>query len=385
MPRLSRGLVGLFAAGAGLAAACLYYNQPILGTIARDFDASPGAVGAIPTATQLGYAAGILLSAPLGDRLDRRRLIVAKGAALTGALVVAALAPSILVLCVASLAIGLLATIAQDFVPAAAALAPAESRGKTVGTVMTGLLLGILLSRLASGSVGQHFGWRAVYFGAAGTIALLTAVAAMRLPPLAPTSDASYLALLGSIARLVRDVGALRRAALAQSFLSMAFSGFWSTLALALAAPPFELGSAAAGAFGIAGAVGALVAPVAGASADRRGPEIVVRSAIVVVIVSFVAMALAPGSLAVLVVTTVTADLGIQAALIAHQSIIYGLDPTARSRLNAALVSAMFFGMSSGAALASRALARWGFAGVAVFGVVTSVLALVVRVWPSRR
>ena len=300
-------------------------------------------------------------------------------------MIVAALAPSILVLCVASLAIGLLATIAQDFVPAAAALAPAESRGKTVGTVMTGLLLGILLSRLASGTVGQHFGWRAVYFGAAGTIALLTVVAATRLPPLAPSSDASYLALLGSIARLVRDVSALRRAALAQSFLSMAFSGFWSTLALALAAPPFELGSAVAGAFGIAGAVGALIAPVAGAASDRRGPEIVVRAAIVVVVLSFVAMALAPGSLVVLVVTTVTADLGIQAALIAHQSIIYGLDPTARSRLNAALVSAMFFGMSSGAALASRALARWGFVGVAVFGVVTSALALTVRLWPSRR
>lgn len=375
----------MFAAGAGLAAACLYYNQPILGTIARDLGATPGEVGIVPTATQLGYAAGILLSAPLGDRLDRRRLIVAKGAALAAALILAALSPSIVVLAIASLAIGLLATIAQDFVPAAAALAPAESRGKIVGTVMTGLLLGILLSRLASGTVGQHFGWRAVYFGAAGTVALLTVVAAVRLPPLAPSSDASYVALLRSIALLVRDVSALRRAALAQSFLSMAFSGFWSTLALALSAPPFELGSAIAGAFGIAGAVGALIAPVAGAASDRRGPEVVVRGAIVIVVVSFVAMALAPGSLVVLVITTVTADLGIQAALIAHQSIIYGLDPTARSRLNAALVSAMFFGMSSGAALASRALARWGFVGVAVFGIVTSALALVVRLWPSRR
>ncbi len=336
-------------------------------------------------ATQIGYAAGILLSAPLGDRLDRRRVILVKGAALVVALLLAGLSRSIELLCVASLAVGLLATVAQDFVPAAAALAPAASSGKTVGTVMTGLLLGILLSRLVSGSVAERFGWRVVYFGAAGTIALLTLLAAARLPRFTPSSTASYGSLLRSIATLLRDVAPLRRAALAQGLLSVAFSGFWSTLALVLAEPPYRMGSTVAGAFGIAGAAGALIAPVAGAMADRRGPEIVLRASAVVVVASFGAMALFPGSLAVLIATTVLFDLGMQASLIAHQTIIYGLDPAARSRLNAALVSCMFFGMSAGAFLASRALARWGFSGVALLGVVAASLALMVRVWPSRR
>ncbi len=382
--RLSPALVGLFAAGAGLSVASLYYNQPILGAIARDLAVGTRAVGYVPMATQLGYAAGILLSAPLGDRLDRRQVIVAKGTLLALSLLLAGLARSVELLCVASLAIGLLATVAQDFVPAAAALAPAASRGKTVGSVMTGLLLGILLSRLVSGTAADRFGWRAVYFGAAATIALLTAASFARLPRFEPSSTQSYGELLRSIAGLVRDVAPLRRAALAQGLLSVAFSGFWSTLALVLSEAPFHMGSAVAGAFGIAGAVGALLAPVAGSMADRRGPEVVLRASAALVVASFGAMALLPGSLVVLVITTVLFDLGVQASLIAHQTVVYGLDPSARSRLNAVLVSSMFFGMSFGAMVASRALARWGFVGVALLGVVAASLALLVRLWPSR-
>ncbi len=383
-PRLSPALVALFATGAGLAAASLYYNQPILGAITRDLGTTPEAAGYVPTITQLGYAAGILLSAPLGDRLDRRLLILAKGAALTVALLLAGLAPSLEMLCAASLAIGLAATIAQDFVPAAAALAPTASRGKVVGTVMTGLLLGILLSRLVSGAVGQRFGWRTVYFGAAGSIAILTAVTALRLPSLAASATASYGALLRSIVGLLRDLAPLRRAALSQALFSVAFSGFWSTLALVLAEPPYGMGSAIAGAFGIAGAAGAAIAPVAGAMADRRGPEAVIRGAALVVIASFAAMLAFPKSLWVLIATTVLFDLGVQAALIAHQTIVYGLDATARSRLNAALVSSMFLGMAAGAALASRAFAQWGLVGVAGLGVVAASAALLVRLWPTQ-
>jgi len=384
-PLLSRGLLALLAAGAGLSASSLYVNQPILGAIARDLGASAGAVGAIPMLTQLGYAAGILLFSPLGDRFDKRRVIVVKGAALALTLALASASPSVGALALASFVVGLTATVAQDFVPAAAALAPEASRGKTVGVVMTGLLLGILGSRLASGLVGDLFGWRVVYFGAAGAVALLTVAAARGLPRIAPTSDAPYGALLRSLAGLVRAHAPLRRAALGQALLSVAFSAFWSTLALALAKPPFTLGSTAAGAFGIAGAAGALIAPFAGAMADRRGPERVIRGGAALVALSFVAMAVAPRSLAVLVGATITFDLGVQACLIAHQSIVYGLAPDARSRVNAALVSAMFFGMSAGAALGSRAFGAWGFPAVALLGVTAATLALVVRLVPARR
>ena len=188
-PSLSPALLALLASGAGLSAASLYYNQPILGQIAHDLGASVEAVGAIPMLTQLGYAAGILLFSPLGDRFDKRRIVLVKGSVLALTLVLAGLAPSIFALAAASLVIGLTATLAQDFVPVAASLAPEASRGKTVGVVMTGLLLGILGSRLASGVVGDHFGWRVVYFGAAGSIALLTAASAARLPSLSATSS----------------------------------------------------------------------------------------------------------------------------------------------------------------------------------------------------
>lgn len=381
---LSRSLLAVLAAGAGLSAATLYYNQPVLGAIARDLGVSARDVGVVPTTTQLGYAAGILAFAPLGDRYDKRRIVVAKLVALVVALVVAGLAPSIAVLSAASLVVGLAATAAQDFVPIAATLAAPTARGKTVGVVMTGLLLGILTSRLASGVVGDALGWRAVYFGAAASVAVLAVVSSFALPVLAPTTDASYFALLRSIGGLVREHAPLRRAALAQALLSMAFSGFWSTLALVLAAPPFGLGASVAGAFGLAGAVGALAAPLAGTLADRRGPGAVVVAGASLVVASFVAMGIFPSSIAVLVVTTVLFDLGVHASLVSHQTIVYGLAPEARSRLNAVLVSAMFFGMASGALVANRAFAAYGFVGVATFGAAAALAALVVRVLRAR-
>lgn len=382
--RLAPSLVALFAIGAGLSVAGLYYNQPILGVMAAELGATPEQIGFVPMLTQLGYAVGLLLFAPLGDRLDRRRVIVAKLAALAAALTLAGLASSVVLLAAASLAIGLLATTAQDFVPAAAALAPPAVRGKTVGSVMTGLLLGILLSRVASGAISDRFGWRSVFFGAAATVAALAVVSAARLPAFVPSATDSYGALLRSMAALARDVAPLRRAALVQALLSVAFSGFWSTLALALAAPPYHLGSTAAGLFGLAGAAGAVAAPLAGAIADKRGPGTVIRIGAMLVIASFVLMALLPGSLAVLIVGTVAFDLGVQACLISHQTIVYGLDPAARSRVNAVLVSAMFLGMSVGAALASQAFVRYGWSGVMTLGAAAATLALVVRSLPQR-
>lgn len=375
----SRSLVFLLALGAGLSAAALYYNQPILVTIARDLRATPAAIGVVPMMTQLGYAAGLVLSAPLGDRLDRKRVIVVKLLALAAALVAAGAAPSVEVLAAASLAIGVLATAAQEFVPAAAAIAPASMRGRTVGTVMTGLLLGILLSRLASGAAGDRFGWRAVFFGAAAIAVALAGVCAAILPRFPPSTTEPYGALLRSLGALVRDLAPLRRASLAQGLISLAFSAFWSTLALALAAPPYRLGSTVAGAFGLAGAAGALIAPLAGAAADRRGPVSITRVGAFVVLAAFVLMTAVPGSLLVLVAGTILFDLGAQAALIAHQTIIYGLAPEVRSRVNAVLVSSMFVGMAIGAAAGSNAFARFGWPGVTTLGAVAAGAALIVR------
>ena len=379
-------LVLLLAAGAGLAAAALYYSQPMLGVLAGEFNASPVTIGLVPTLTQLGYALGLILLAPLGDRFDRRRIILTKTAVLCSALLLAAAAPSIGLLLVASLVIGLSATLAQDIVPAAATLAPEASRGKTVGTVMTGLLLGILLSRVVSGFVAEHAGWRTMFVMAALSVALLGVAMWRGLPRFVPTTQIPYLALMASLFTLLQCYASLRRAALAQGLLSLAFSAFWSTLAVMLHAAPFHLGSAAAGAFGLAGAAGALAAPLAGKVADLKGPEMVTRTGAGLVFVAFVAMAISGvadgGPLWMIAAGAVVFDLGVQASLIAHQAIVYSLEPAARSRLNAVLMGSMFIGMANGAWLGSQALVQFGWPGVCVLAALAGAGALVVRLWP---
>ncbi|KTT33678.1 MFS transporter [Pseudomonas rhizoryzae] len=385
---LSPALLGLLATGAGLSVANLYYSQPLLGTLASDLPATAADVGLIPTLTQLGYALGLLLLAPLGDRFDRRRIILAKLGILLLALLGASLAPGLHALLLASLVTGLAATVAQDLVPAAATLAPPAERGRIVGTVMTGLLLGILLSRVVSGLVGELFGWRTLYLLAAASIAAIGMAVWRGLPSFAATTQLSYPALLGSLGTLWRRHAALRRATLAQGLLSVGFSAFWSTLALYLHAGPFQLGSAAAGAFGLAGAAGALAAPWAGRLADRHGSEWVTRLGIGLAALAFASLLALPwmpgvAGLVLLAVATVVFDLGVQASLIAHQAQVYGLEPEARSRLNAVLFTGMFIGMASGAALGSLLLVRLGWSGVAGLALTAALLALLVRLWPA--
>lgn len=383
-PALPGSLIMLLAAGAGLSVAALYYSQPMLGIMGLDIDASDRQVGLIPTLTQLGYAAGILFLAPLGDRYDRRTIIAIKAGILTLALLLSGMASGVAMLWVTSLAIGLSATMAQDIVPAAATLAPVAHRGKIVGQVMTGLLLGILLSRVVSGLGGEQFGWRAVYVAAAVSVALIGLTAWRRLPRFAATTALSYHDLLVSMIQLWRKYEPLRRAAASQALLSIGFSAFWSTLAVMLHAAPFHLGSAAAGAFGLAGAAGALAAPIVGKVVDRHGPERVTRLGAGLAAISFAAMALAPWmspsmQLVLIALAAIGFDFGVQASLIAHQTIVYGIEPAARSRLNALLFTSMFIGMAVGAGLGSLALSAWGWLGVVVLATASAIAALAVR------
>lgn len=381
---LPLSLTLLLASGAGLAVAALYYSQPMLGVLGTDMQASTQEVGLLPTLTQLGYALGILFLAPLGDRHDRRSIILGKAAVLCAALLLAAAAPSLAMLLAASLVMGLAATLAQDIVPAAATLAPAAQRGKVVGTVMTGLLLGILLSRVVSGFVAEQWGWRAMFAAAAVSIALLGLACWRRLPRFAATTQLPYVALLRSLGTLWRQYPALRRATWAQALLSIGFSGFWSTLAVLLHGAPFHLGAAAAGAFGLAGAAGALAAPLAGRLADRHGPARVTRLGTGLVAASFASMGLmafvpASAQLWLLVACAIGFDLGVQAALIAHQSIIYGLDAAARSRLNAVLFTGMFIGMALGSALAAQLFAHWGWMAVTALATASALASFILR------
>ena len=387
---MSSGLRLLLAAAAGLSVASIYYSQPMLGVMGATIGASDSAVGLVPTLTQLGYALGILLLTPLGDRFDRRRIILIKAALLSGVLLLGGITPSIGLLLAVSFAVGLTATLAQDIVPAAATLAPERERGKVVGMVMTGLLLGILLSRVISGVVAEHFGWRAMYMIAAASVALVGVAAWRGLPRFRPTNTLSYGALLGSLASLWKRHGTLRRAALAQGLLSVGFSAFWSTLAVMLHGAPFHLGSAAAGAFGLAGAAGALGAPVAGRLADRFGAEVVTRVGAGLTALAFATMLALPWlepntRLWLIAASAIGFDLGAQMTLVAHQTLVFGIDPAARSRLNAVLFVCMFIGMSIGAASGSLVLARWGWVAVTLLATTSALAALLVRLAPGAR
>ncbi|MFC3913405.1 MFS transporter [Pseudaeromonas sharmana] len=372
----------LLATGAGVSVACLYYSQPMLGVMGAEMGISARTSGLIPTLTQLGYALGILLLSPLGDRYERRRIMLCKALLLVAALLLSGMAPSLTLLLPAALLTGLAATLAQDLVPAAATLAPAAKRGKVIGSVMTGLLAGILLSRVLSGLVADLLGWRAMFFIAAASLLGLVWAMWRHLPRFHPTTDLAYPALLASLLTLWRQHGALRRAAMAQGLLAVGFSAFWSTLALMLHG--LGLGSAVAGAFGLAGAAGALVAPLAGHLADRHGAEWVARLGAGLALLAFTLLALSSGAamatlLPVLALGALLFDLGVQASLIAHQSLVYRLDAAARSRLNALLMVCMFIGMACGSVAGSLLLDVAGWLGVMLLCVLSALAALLVR------
>ncbi|WP_292974352.1 MFS transporter [Pantoea sp. UBA4549] len=376
-------LLFTLAAGAGLSVASIYYSQPMLDIISKTFNTGISSIGMVPMLTQAGYALGILLLAPLGDRHDRRTIILIKGLLLVASLLLCGFAGGIGALLIASFVTGLTATVAQDIVPASAALAPEHRRGRAVGVVMTGLLAGILLSRVISGLVAEYAGWRTLYFIAAGAMLLMTLALWRVLPRFTPGTAVSYPRLLLSLAQLWRQHQTLRRAALAQGLLSVGFSAFWSTLALMLS-ERFHFDSAVAGAFGLAGAAGALAAPLAGSVADRIGPARVTQYGSALVMGSFALMFLLPllplpAQPGVIILSTVGFDLGVQATLVAHQTLVYSLAPEARSRLNALMFTVIFVGMAVGAALGSLALAHFGWSGVVTLATAAALLALLVR------
>ena len=387
--RAAGWVIFILALGAGFSVASIYYAQPLLPLMGANLHLSVEGMGLVPTLTQAGYALGILFLLPLGDRHDRRKLILMKSAALAVLLLLCSLTGQLSSLLIVSLLIGMAATMAQDIVPAAAFLAPAGKQGKMVGTVMTGLLLGILLSRTVSGLVGALFGWRVMYQAAAVSIAMIGVVMWRVLPRFEIHSDLTYPQLMKSMAHLWKRYPALRRAAFAQGFLSIAFSAFWSTLAVMLLAH-YQMGSAVAGGFGIAGAAGALAAPLAGGLADKFGAEKVTQMGAALVTVSFALMFLLPalpphGQLILIAISAVGFDLGLQSSLVAHQNLVYGLEPQARGRLNALLFTGVFIGMSLGSVLGSKLYVLAGWSGVVTLAVVTGAIALGIRLLESAR
>ncbi|MBS1088746.1 MFS transporter [Gluconobacter wancherniae] len=372
------------AVAAGVAVANIYYNQPMLGIIQREL---PGPLTSlIPTITQLGYAAGLFLLVPVGDLLERKRLIVLQFTLLAVALAGAALAPSAAILLVASLIVGAMATVTQQIVPFAAHLSSPQRRGHTIGIVMAGVLGGILLSRTLAGVVATYAGWREMFWLGVPIALGAGALMAWCLPTSRSDSRLHYGQLLASLAGLWKEFSALRLAAFTQGLLFAAFSVFWTTLALHLQEPRFGLGADAAGLFGIVGAIGILAAPFAGRVADKHGPQRIIALGAILTLVSWGVFGLW-NSLAGLIVGVIVLDFAIQGALVSNQHVVYALRPEARARLNTIFMGTMFLGGAGGSAVAMLVWPSYGWTGIVALGAALALLAtlLQARSWIGRR
>lgn len=380
IPQEAPGQVALLAmaVAGGIAVANIYYNQPMLGIIEAEFRHQP-ITGMVPTATQLGYALGLFLLLPLGDLVNRRIMIVGQFVALAVALALAALAPSAWMLVAASVIVGACSTVAQQIVPFAASLAPPEKRGSTIGTVMAGVLSGILFSRTLSGFVGENAGWREMFWIGVPLALVAAGLMLAVLPHHRPTSTLRYHQAIQSLGQLWRRHPALRAATMIQALLFASFTAFWTILALYLAGPKFELGADVAGLFGIVGAVGIFAAPLAGRVADKRGPHFVVWLGAGLTIAAWLIFGIWTSILS-LVIGVVVLDFGIQSALISNQHIIYALDAHARSRLNTVFMTGMFLGGAAGSAMATFAWGQGGWPLVSVLGAALGVAAFAVKI-----
>jgi predicted MFS family arabinose efflux permease len=384
-PAIRTGLANLLALAAGITVANIYYNQPLLPAIARDFHASAAATSVLSVTTQLGYAGGLLLLVPLGDILERRGLIVASAAATSVVMLVAALSPSLAFIITASFFIGLVSITPQLIVPYAASLAEPQRRGQVVGMIMGGLFIGILFSRTAGGWLGAYFGWKIVLALGAGLTLLTALLLAAFLPRQRAENRLSYLQLLGSLFPLLAREPVLRRHALLGALGFGAFSAFWTTLAFYLAARPEHYGSQVVGLFGLVGIVGAAVAPFSGYLSDRFSARIVNGASLALILGSFLIMILADRSLGWLVLGVFLMDAGVQTNQISNQTRIYGLAPELRNRLTSIYMFVYFLGGAIGSAVGAEAWMTWHWTGVCVAGAGMSAVALVILAAASRR
>ncbi len=363
------------AVASGAAVANIYYNQPMLADMARTFHVTAKQIGLAATATQIGYAAGMPLFIPLGDFVERRRLIVVLFAAVACALVATATAATLTGLVVASFCVGLTTVIAQIMIPLATDLAPPEQQGRIIGTILSGVLLGALLARTVSGFVSGHFSWRTMYWIAAAAAILFSAVLQFRLPPIHPQARTGYGQLMRSIWGIVLELPKLRQVSLVAGLFFAAFSAFWTTLVFLLETPPYHYGSQAAGLFGIVGAVGAGIAPLAGKLSDRRSPRFVVTIAILVVLAAYAVFWSAGFHLWGLVVGVILLDGGVQAAQVANQTRVLSLKPEARNRINTVYMICYFGGGSVGSLIGASVWGKWHWPGVCVAGLGFMLLA----------
>ncbi|HZP54065.1 MFS transporter [Actinocrinis sp.] len=380
-----RRIVFLLAFACALTVANLYYCQPLLPEIAKSFSASQSATGGLVTANQLGYGVALLLIVPLGDITNRRRLVcgllVIEAAALAGA----AAAPNLALLLAASAAVGIAACVVQILLPYAATIAGDHERGRVTGTVLSGLLIGILLSRTVAGLIGQAFGWRTVFAAAGVLMLLLSAVLLRAMEAAGPEVAISYREQLRATARLARSEPVLRRRSVMGGLMFAAFGLFWATVSFLLAGSPFHYNQAGIGLFALVGGAGALAAKLTGHAADRGHERATTVSLLVLGLASFCAIALGHANLAWLLVGVLFMDAAVQGVNLLNLSVVYNLSNGARARIASVYMTTYFVLGALGSAAGTEAYHYGGWGGVSAVGGGFVALALALFLSPQRR
>ncbi|RTY05805.1 MFS transporter [Enterobacter roggenkampii] len=375
---LSPALILLMSVATGLAVASNYYAQPLLDTIARAFNLSASSAGFIVTAAQLGYAAGLLFLVPLGDMFERRMLIVSMTLLAAGGMLITASSQSLTMMIIGTALTGLFSVVAQILVPLAATLASPEKRGKVVGTIMSGLLLGILLARTVAGLLASLGGWRTVYW-VASVLMVVMALALWRgLPKVKQENHLNYPQLLASVFSLFTQDKLLRTRALLGCFTFANFSILWTSMAFLLAAPPFNYSEGVIGLFGLAGAAGALGARPAGGLADKGKSHLTTSAGLVLLLLSWAAIWYGHVSVLALIVGILVLDLTVQGVHITNQTVIYRVKPEARNRLTAGYMTSYFIGGAAGSLISASAWQHAGWSGVCAIGAIVATINLLV-------
>ncbi|WP_150123463.1 MFS transporter [Halotalea alkalilenta] len=371
-------LLLLMAVATGVAVASNYYAQPLLHTIAERLDLSYSRAGIVVTVAQLGYALGLLALVPLGDMLERRRLVVTMMSLSTLGLLVSATANGLPMLLLGTAVTALFSVVAQVLVPFAATLAEPDRRGRAVGTVMSGLMLGILLARSFAGALSEFGDWRLVYWVASGLMALTTLALWRALPALHTPAGLSYAALIRSVGTLMAVHARLRLRALLGLLTFASFAAFWTPIAFLLAAPPYRLSDGVIGLFGLVGAAGALMAPITGRQVDRGRARLTTTLGLALLVLGWVPLLFAGQSLLALLLGILILDLAVQLVHITNLNMVYRIDPGARNRLNAAYMVCYFLGGALGSLFSAMLYVHWGWLGVCALGIGFSALGLAV-------
>lgn len=356
---VSRFVIGLMAVSAGITVANIYYNQPILKEISADLKSTETQAGMVSMLSQIGYGLGLFFLTPLGDKIDKKKLILSLQVLLVASLLLVTLTRSIFELWALSLLISLFSVSVQVIMPMAAGL-DARNRGKNVGTIFTGVLIGILAARVFSGSIAEWFGWRFVYLISAVAVGAVTVLLKIKLPSVKTPFTGNYLKLLGSALQQIKRFPLLRRVSVIGMLQFGLFCSFWTTLTFHLSGEPFNFSSDIIGLFGLVAIAGALLAPVFGKGMDRGESKRVRFLAVAMMIVSILLMIVWPVSVPILVVSVLLLDIGAQAIQVTNVAMIYTLDESSHSRINTIYMTSFFTGGALGTLIG---IFCWKFGG----------------------